>query len=434
MADYIDNLTEKEKEMLIKALSPGNLSVDIRELLDGTFEEKQVQKLLAKLKEVDPGYASPGGKSGSLLPKVKPVKITKFAPPSAKKAKGGKAPAEAAPAPGAPTEAAPAPNAVAYPPAHSATQANTDLDLKIFPPKNFKWQDYVPREDEPEMQGFLERPDYIRKIQMFTNTGHNLLLIGEAGSGKSTIGRYYAMQKGFPYLAISADGLMGVRELFGLPQITGATSYFVEGMFTTFTQIGHKFNPKTGEYEDNPEEPGAIILIDEVTALDPSKNFIFHQILAERRFFVRDANKTYKVSPKCIFMFAGNPKDPRYPGVGKMNLAFADRMGTLILEPLLLSEIEKIVKDNYVKPKLITSADLEFIIMYVEKMQDFIRNSPEPLPSELSMRSIKRIASFLSQGATRTEAVELGFLNTYTAFDKDTYDTLRGHSKSIVLG
>ena len=435
---FIDTLTPKQIAILLEKVAPGKDIDDPKKFLGDAFEDDDLKgflrdagvKAIAGKKE---SFASPGGASGGLMPKVKAEKIERFVPPEER---GGKKKVQKEK--GVHTEVAPA-----LPPEPEADKADSKLlTLKVVPPQGFRWQDYVPnKERDSDLQGFEDRPEYFNAINLFNKTGQNLMMIGEAGSGKSTIGKWYAYQRNFPYLAISADGLLGVKELFGLPSISEGTSYFVEGLFTTFTQIGWKkvyeTDPTTGKVTyklvDDPDQPGAIILIDEVTALDPSKNFIFHQILAERKFFVRDANKTYYVAPRVMIMFAGNPKDPRYPGVGKMNLAFADRMGTILLEPLGIASIEKILRDEKKGfGKLLKDEQFKFIISYVVKMRDFIKSGDEPLPAELSMRSIKRIASFMASGASRMQAVELGFLNTYVAHDKDTYEALRGHSVSIV--
>jgi MoxR-like ATPase len=242
---------------------------------------------------------------------------------------------------------------------------------------------------------------------------------------------------------------MGVKELFGLHAISGSTTYFVEGLFTTFTQIGWKKDPKTNlpvlekridpetkqeiiTQVDDPTQPGAVILIDEVTALDPGKNFIFHQILAERKFFVRDANKTYYVAPRVMIMFAGNPKDPRYPGVNKMNLAFADRLGSIYLDALSMAQVQEYITKAY--GDVLNADQIKFILDYVADMRDFIKSGSDPIGAELSMRSIKRMASFLAKGASYQDAVEYGFLNTYLAHDKEAYDAMRGHSASSVPG
>lgn len=264
---------------------------------------------------------------------------------------------------------------------------------------------------DTDLLGFIDRPEIMRAFETFFETKHNLMLIGEAGSGKSTIGKYWVYEKNkqspvqkLPYLAISADGLLSVNALFGSPRIINGTSYFVEGLFTTFTKIP------------------SLILIDEVTALDPSKNFVFHQILAERKFFVKEANKTYYMHPQCMIIFAGNPMNPRYPGVGKMNLAFADRMGTFVLEPLNIKEIRGLFEAD-VKRGDITKQELDKLMSYTESIRDYIHKTPS-VKAEFSTRSLKRIVSFLSQKIDFRTAVEWAFINTYTAFDRATYDSL----------
>lgn len=439
----IDTLSKKQIDLLLEKLAPGKEVDNVKEFL-GAFDDEDIKQLLISLGDAET-FASPGGETGSLLPKIeiKKSRTKKEKAPKAESAEEKKgAKAKESPEPVEEPVQVKADSTMIVPgsvPSETESATDSGLTLKVVPPRGFNYNDYIPNpERDSDLRGFIPRPEYFSAIEMFYRARQNLLLIGEAGAGKSTIGKHFAHKNGFPYLAISADGLMGIKELFGLASISEATSYFVEGLFTTFTQIGWKtievVNKDTGKKEykmvDDETQPGAVILIDEVTALDPSKNFIFHQILAERKFFVRDANKTYYVAPRVMIMFAGNPKDPRYPGVGKMNLAFADRMGTVILQPLGIDKIKEVLKRDY--EGLLSKDDIEFIILYIAKMRDFIKSGEEPIPAELSLRSIRRIADFMAKGASKRTAVELGFLNTYIAHDKDTYDTLSGHSASLV--
>ena len=271
--------------------------------------------------------------------------------------------------------------------------------------------DYTPNlQRDTDLQGYLPRPAVLKALDMCFKLQHNLMLIGEAGSGKSTVGKYWAWLKSdrgqipFPYLAISADGLMSVNQLFGSTQIKDGTSYYVEGAFTAFTQMP------------------SLILIDEVTALDPTKNFVFHQILAERKFFVKEENHTFYLDPNCMVIFAGNPMNPRYPGVGKMNLAFGDRMATFVLEQMTIAEIRGLLK-SYVDKKLVSQADLDKLMQYTDAVRGHIKTTPA-IKAEFSMRSIRRFMDFLSVQIPPRQAIELAFINTYTAFDRATYDGL----------
>lgn len=425
MAEY-KQFTPEEINLLLSKLNKASEPPDDLEDFFAPYDEEDLKELLVNLKgkkSAKEPFAGPGGKTGSLEPDIKkwtPPKVKRGAAASKTTAVVVKANDPTIPGPKTPTK----------------KPGDPQLVLNVVPPLGFDLTEFIPNlTTDTDLQGFHPRPEYFNQIKLFADTGQNLLLIGEAGSGKSTIGKYFAMRMGWPFLAISADGLMGIKELFGLPSISGATSYFVEGLFTTFTQIGWKEVPnpkKKGEtmLVEDPTMPGAVILIDEVTALDPSKNFVFHQILAERKFFVRDANKTYYVAPKVMIMFAGNPYDPRYEGTAKMNLAFADRLGTIRMEALTVDEIKIIIEKEY--GNTLKQGDIDFLMDYVRDMRDFIKTGQDPLPAEMSMRSIKRMAAFLAKGVDRYLAVQLGFLNTYIAHDKETFDALSAHSLSIV--
>jgi len=271
-----------------------------------------------------------------------------------------------------------------------------DLKLIVIEPEvNLK--QYTPAKTDRDMADYVERPEYIKTMSDFYDLKSSLLLMGEAGSGKSTIAKYFALKKGLPFFSVSADSMMNIRELFGSLHIQGATSFFVEGLFTYFTKIP------------------SVILIDEVTALDPAKNFVFHQILAQRRFYVKDANETYDLHEDCFILFAGNPPNVKYTGLSKFNVAFADRMGTLIIDPLTQKQYRVILNK-------MPQADFETLMRYHYECQSMIKQAN--LRAEFSLRSLRRIAGLLALGYSWRKSIDLGFLNGIQPFDKKAYDSL----------
>ena len=436
LPSYLQGIPRKRLHEIFKKITGGTdiVDSDLDDALDGV-DEDTIRRAMSD-KEM-PEHTPEGGAKGKIVTEKKeaPYKVTplKLKEAPAGKGKKGHSPAPAPEKPPAvysskgkkstqPPEQLPveneeekpgktAPGADESDEARFARRQTTrEIGLTAIR-QHIDRVAYTPSPDkDTDLQGYLPRPPVLKAFDTCFKLQHNLMLIGEAGSGKSTVGTYWAWLKSdggkipFPYLAISADGLMSVNQLFGSTQIKSGTSYYVEGAFTAFTQMP------------------SLILIDEVTALDPTKNFVFHQILAERKFFVKEENHMFYLDPNCMIIFAGNPMNPRYPGVGKMNLAFGDRMATFVLEQMSIAEIRGLLKP-YVDKKLVEQADVDKLMQFTDAVRGHIKTTPT-VKAEFSMRSIRRFMDFISEKVPPRQAMELAFINTYTAFDRATYEGL----------
>jgi len=272
-----------------------------------------------------------------------------------------------------------------------------EFELVVISPE-VDFEDAIPKTTDPDIATFINRVNYMKVLDDFYKLKLPVLLVGEAGVGKSVMAEYFAYKKGLPFFTISADALLGIRELFGSLQIVGGTSYFIEGLFVAFCLVP------------------SIILIDEVTALDPAKNFVFHQILAQRKFYSKEANKSYKLHDDAYIMFAGNPPSLKYTGLNKFNIAFADRMGAIIVEPLERKELNQIFEKQIPKDKL------EKLFDYYDMVRKMI--TEQRLRAEFSLRSLRRIVGLIKYGYEFREAINYGFLNNIKPFEPVVYDAI----------
>lgn len=274
----------------------------------------------------------------------------------------------------------------------------------------------IPNPEKENMKSFIPRPEVFKIIEDMERRDMFPFIVGEAGSGKTTFVEYYAMIKQRPFLDISADVGLSARELLGSLQIRttasgGTESFFNEGLFARMTQID------------------AVILIDEVTALDPAKTFLFHQILASRRFFSKDAKeedgsegKRYDLNPDCLICFAGNP--PWYAGTQPLNLAFQDRLATVILDPLSQKDLMRLLTGKRGKEKFpnLTPKMVDSIIKMFFDVKNFIEKSEGKIRAIISNRGVEKIAALISDGYDPFNAVQLGFLNAVRSSNKKEAD------------
>ena len=238
-----------------------------------------------------------------------------------------------------------------------------------------------------EIKGHKPREPYFSALKAYAAIGEPALMVGEAGTGKTSLARYLAHSLSYPFLEVSCDALLGFQELFGAVNITDGTSHFIEGLFLKFIQTP------------------SVILIDEANALDPAKSFKLHQLLESGEVFVKEADrgrgKLYKVNDRCFIILAGNPPTGKYNGVNRWNVALLDRpMGVLELDEFTQEELNAIIPKHAEKVKL---------VRFYNEAREAIKK--EGLRTTFSIRSVKRVLAHVDMGFGMREALLFGFLN-----------------------
>jgi MoxR-like ATPase len=273
--------------------------------------------------------------------------------------------------------------------------------------KPFSLTNYVPNDADPEIVGYKPRKEYLAALSSYLDRKLSVLMIGEAGTGKTSLARYYSYSAKLPFLEVSCDSLLGFRELLGQVNITDGTSHFIEGLFTKFIQ-----------------QP-SVILLDEITALDPGKNFMLHQLLNSREFFIKEAERgkgqTYRLHPECRVILACNPPNAKYPGTNRLNVALVDRPQVIWVDDLTLAEVKQITPDTKHKDSLIR--------FYTDARSMIQKNS---LRTTFSVRALKKISHAVAAGTNINDALHHGFLNGVRATAGDEgYRAVLGVASTI---
>jgi len=172
-------------------------------------------------------------------------------------------------------------------------------------------------------------PSYIRRevdnvVETFAKLGRNICLIGDSGTGKTTLVEQYAAQNKLPFLRISCDETSSLKSLLGTKEIINGTTYFRGGVLLEMIQMP------------------SVILWDEFNALHSSKLFFLHELLDNRRLFVQDADggKVIKIHPKCQIFLACNPANKNYGGTNKMNAALGNRTTVIDVPNIQIKDME----------------------------------------------------------------------------------------------
>ncbi|MHA1437871.1 MAG: AAA family ATPase [Promethearchaeota archaeon] len=230
-----------------------------------------------------------------------------------------------------------------------------------------------------------------------------VVLIGEAGTGKTHAVRQYASKKSLPFLRVACDDSAVLKEFIGRREIINGTTYFRTGLLVELLQ-----------------RP-SVILFDEFNALNASRLFFLHELLDNRRIFLKDADegKIINVHADCKIFLACNYNNARYVGTNRINVALADRCVTVDVPLFNIEDLDTVFdtgRDD------MTQALKRF---YVDTLR-VIRE--QNLRLVFSIRAVRRIVEGIRKGDDIRDAVKYGFYNvaiaTATVKERDAIEQI----------
>jgi len=243
------------------------------------------------------------------------------------------------------------------------------------------------------VNGYIERANVDSIIerygQRYNNKGqrHVIALQGESGTGKTTAVEHYASKHKLPFCRISFDETTTLREFVGGREIiNGKTVY------------------KTGVLFELIKRP-CVILFDEFNAIDSKRLFFLHELLQNRKLFVKEFNggQTFKVNNDALFVLACNPNTVRYTGTNKINVALANRVNVTVNVP----EFET----NEIKPLFETGNDnlTRMLQQFYNEIKQL--NREQNLRFAFSLRNVETIVNALRNGDNVSDALKFGLLD-----------------------
>lgn len=140
---------------------------------------------------------------------------------------------------------------------------------------------------------------------------HNLpaLLIGDTGTGKTSIVKYLAHKLEQPYVRVNMTGFTSPDELIGSKSVKDTGTYFEDGIITNAMRIG------------------AILVIDEINATAPDCLFIIHGLLDDDKQVTLPNGEVVKPHPNFRVFATMNPD---YEGTKGLNRALLDRFNVVL--------------------------------------------------------------------------------------------------------
>lgn len=136
----------------------------------------------------------------------------------------------------------------------------------------------------------------------------NVLLTGDAGTGKTSSARNYAAERGLPFVTIECT-----------QQIDQSVT---QGRFVP-TGVGNTTKWKYSQLATAIQQP-SVILINELTRMTPKAASLFLRLLSERELLIEPLNEVIKVHPGVLFI-ADQNTGLGYTGTSRQDSALIDR-------------------------------------------------------------------------------------------------------------
>lgn len=165
---------------------------------------------------------------------------------------------------------------------------------------------------------YFASPTNINLIKACVTGNTAALLIGETGTGKTTLVREIAKEHGKELIRISVNGSMGVEEILGKWLVNKGTTVWQDGILTMAARAGHW------------------VVMDEINAALPEILFTLHALLDDDRKIILAEKDNEIVTPHAEFRFFATMNPPEeYAGTKDMNKALMSRFTAVIYVDVL---------------------------------------------------------------------------------------------------
>lgn len=160
----------------------------------------------------------------------------------------------------------------------------------------------------PEAKDYKNTNHILEQVSIAVNKNLPVLLMGETGTGKTSLVRYLAAKTNNGYRRVNHNGGTTVDDIKGRTLVNKAGTYWQDGTLIQAMRSGHWF------------------LADEINASSADILFLYHSLLDDDGYIVLDEKDGEVVRPHKNFRFFGtmNPALD-YHGVKELNKALMSR-------------------------------------------------------------------------------------------------------------
>ena len=236
----------------------------------------------------------------------------------------------------------------------------------------------------------------------------NMLFFGPAGTGKSSLPRYFAGQTGRSFWNITVSDDTTVDDFFGGFQVRGGTTYWSDGLLLKAVR-----------------QPYAVVLIDEVSRARPDVLVGLNGILQDREYIVPQTGESITVADGVQIILADNTNgrgdvSGLYAGAKQMDSSLLSRCAIkLEFGYPAKSQESRVLRQRSGAPKAFCDRLVDFMSV-CRKAHD--RGEAPTLT--VSLRESTNIALMVMDGLDPAEVVQWVIGNALEAVDKETLTQL----------
>lgn len=260
----------------------------------------------------------------------------------------------------------------------------------------------------PTQNGYIERNlgegmTDVDVLGVSYKNKHNVLIVGDTGTGKTHLVRHFAHANKIPYARLNLNAGTTADELVGrwVPSQSGGFKW-QDGILTTFVRHG------------------GVVVLDEVNAASPDVLFCLHGLLDDERMLVLQAKdgEVVRAHPNLFIVATANLD---YEGTRTMNEAFLNRFAVKLhfdydtkvekklIKDEILRKVAKMVRDMKNQGKMMSSLSTRDLLNY-QRNKELYNN--------------KMAIEFLVVGRTASEQVALR--NVFEAVARDASTEVKG--------
>lgn len=227
-------------------------------------------------------------------------------------------------------------------------------------------------------------PQHMKAIATAVKENIACLLVGETGTGKTSVLRQLAFERKQPYVRINLTGYTSPDELIGSKSAQAGSTYFEEGVMIKAMR------------------EGALMVFDEINATPPDCLFAIHSLLDDERKVTLPNGVVVHPHPEFRFFATMNPD---YEGTKSVNKALTDRFGIILdIKPL---EPDK--EQDYLVKQGIPRSDAATMVMFALKSRKAY--TEKQISMFVSTRTLLQWGALVKKGMTLEEAFTVSTLN-----------------------
>lgn len=251
-------------------------------------------------------------------------------------------------------------------------------------------------------------------LEACVETNNPALLIGETGTGKTTLIREVAKEYDKTLIRISVNGSMGVEEILGKWLVEKGTTKWQDGILTMALRQGHW------------------VVMDEINAALPEILFVLHSLLDDDRKIILPEKDNEVVKPHEEFRFFATMNPPEeYAGTKDMNKALMSRF-TAVLNIEVLSQAEEV-------KLLVTKGSDEDTAYKLVRLAGELRleKSKDNIFYFCSTRDLVQVVVLTKQGLKLSDAITGSIINKMGEKEyqivKAKFDSIASYSKKLPM-